>query len=382
MESSNYLFMNISILYRCGQKYYDKKLSEHKIGASQLLFLILIYENEGISMQNLAIKGCFDKGTITKSIQKLEEQGFVNSVASEEDKRVRCLYTTAKAKAIITDIYMIRRGWWERLTCDMSIEEEEQFEASLEKLCENARRFDEMNKDEARIKLFGLQKLTLLDYPQKMASTVFTGGCNFRCPFCHNADLVFLPENTAEIRQEDILSFLKKRAKVLEGVCISGGEPLLHKGLEAFLRKIKELGYKIKLDTNGSNPTKLKHLVDEKLIDFVAMDIKNAPMRYGETIGLENFDIAPIEESVRYLKGNPIPYEFRTTIVKEFHTKEDMIAIGEWLQGASAYYLQNYEDSERVIQKGLHAWDIDTLHEYLGIAKQYIANTQLRGIES
>lgn len=381
MESSNYLFMNISILYRCGQKYYDKKLAEHKIGAGQLLFLILIYENEGISMQNLAVKGCFDKGTITKSVQKLEEQGFVKIMAGNEDKRVRCLYTTEKAKEIIMDIYMIRRGWWERLTSDMSSDEETQFEASLEKLCEKARDFDiEDEEDLNSIKLFGLQKLTLLDYPGKMASTVFTGGCNFRCPFCHNSDLVFLPENTAEIRKDDIMQFLKKRSKILEGVCITGGEPLLHSGLEAFLRRIKELGYKVKLDTNGSNPVKLKHLIDEKLVDFVAMDIKNAPKRYAETIGLSTFDIAPIEESIRYLMEDPIPYEFRTTIVKEYHTLNDMEAIGQWLKGARAYYLQNFEDSERVIQSGLHAVEKDQLKEYASIIQKYISNTQIRGI--
>lgn len=380
MESSNYLFMNISILYRCGQKYYDKKLSEHKIGASQLLFLILIYENEGISMQNLAVKGSFDKGTITKSIARLEEQGFVKSKANADDKRMRCLFTTTKAKEIITEIYMIRRGWWERLTSGLGAQEEAQFKASLAKLCDRAKDLEEEEEDVHNIKLFGLQKLTLLDYPGEMASTIFTGGCNFRCPFCHNSDLVFLPENTAEIKKADILHFLTKRANVLKGVCVSGGEPLLHDGLEAFLRQVKQLGYKIKLDTNGSNPEKLKHLVDEKLIDCVAMDIKNAPKHYAQTVGLANMDMAPIEESVRYLLTNPIPYEFRTTIVKEFHTKEDMRSIGKWLSGAQHYYLQNFQDSAHVIQPGLHACTKEELQAFLTIVKAYIPDSQIRGM--
>lgn len=380
MEHNNYLFLNISLLYRCGQKYYDKKLADYQIGAGQLSFLILIYENEGISMQQLAKKGCFDKGTITKSVQKLEELGYVHSNASKDDKRVRCLHTTQKAEEIITDIYMIRQEWWKRLTMDMDTNEASQFETSLSKLCEKARNYDEQDVDENDIKIFGLQKLTLLDYPGTMASTIFTGGCNFRCPFCHNSDLVFLPENTVEIQKQDILSFLRKRSTILEGVCISGGEPLLHDGLEALLRQIKELGYRVKLDTNGSHPAKLKHLVDESLVDFVAMDIKNSPKQYAKTIGLTTYDLSPIEESVRYLKEDHVPYEFRTTIVKEFHTKESIEDIGHWLSGDSSFYLQNFEDSEHVIQENLHSVEKDTLLQYLEVMKKYIPNTHTRGI--
>ena len=261
MESNNYLLMNISILYRCGQKYYDKQLSDYDINAGQLPFLILIYENEGISMQELAVRGCFDKGTITKSIGKLEDAGYVRSCASTTDKRVRLLYTTDRTKDIISKIYLIRREWWERLTRDMSASECANTEALLDALTEKAKQYDAM-EDEKEIKLFGLQKLTLLDYPQKMASTIFTGGCNMRCPFCQNADLVFLNENTSQIPTKDIIAFLKKRRSVLEGVCITGGEPLLNDTLESFLRTIKELGYQIKLDTNGSYPKRLKELVD------------------------------------------------------------------------------------------------------------------------
>lgn len=380
MDSNNYLFLNVSLLYRCGQKYYDKKLADHKIGAGQLSFLILIYENEGISMQSLAVKGCFDKGTITKSVQKLEELGFVHSVASKEDKRVRCLFTTQKAEEIITDIYMIRRGWWEHLTTSLSTQESKQFEETLEKLCDQARKYEDKDIDEHGIKLFGLQKLTLLDYPGTMACTVFTGGCNFRCPFCHNGDLVFLPENTPQIKQQDMESFLKKRSSILEGVCITGGEPLLNDGLEDFLRLIKTYGYKIKLDTNGSNPDKLKHLVEENLIDFVAMDIKNAPSHYAQTIGLTTYDITPIEQSIAYLKSKAVPYEFRTTIVKEFHDQKTMQELAQWIAGDSSYYLQNFEDSERVIQKGLHSVSEAVMQEFLTIAKKYVPNSHSRGL--
>lgn len=371
--------MDISILYRCGQKYYDKKLAEQKIGAGQLLFLILIYENEGISMQNLAAKGCFDKGTITKGVKKLEDLAFVRSEISKNDKRVRNLFTTDKAKEIISNVYMIRRGWWEHLTSTLGKQEEAAFADMLEKLCDNARKLDESDEDET-IKIFGLQKLTLLDYPGKMASTVFTGGCNFRCPFCQNRDLVFLPENSAQLNDQEIFAFLEKRSHLLEGICISGGEPLLHPGLESFLKRIKKLGYQIKLDTNGCFPEKLMHLVNEQLIDHVAMDIKNTKKRYAETIGVTNFDISNIEKSVQYLLSNPVSYEFRTTVVKEFHNENDIEQIAKWIQGAQAYYLQKFVDSENVIMQGLHACDDTVMQQLLAIGKRYISNTQLRGL--
>lgn len=378
MDNSSFLLLNTSILYRSMQKYYDKRLSEYEIGAGQLLFLIMIYENEGIAMQQLAQMGSFDKGTITKGIAKLEELGYVQSKPSSEDKRVRLLYTCDKTKDIITDVYLLRREWWETITQDLTMEEIEVFERLQDKLAGHAREF--VVEEEPRVRIFGLQKLTLLDYPGRLASTVFTGGCNFRCPFCHNRDLVFLPENMTEIKEEDIMAFLTKRKGVLEGVCVSGGEPLLQGNIEEFLAQIKQLGYAIKLDTNGSNPKKLKQLVEAGLIDSVAMDIKNSPKRYGETIGLHSFDLTAIEESVCYLKENHIPYEFRTTIVKELHSLADIKAIGEWLKGGSVIYLQEFQNSERVIQDGLHACDGETMELYRSTLEAYLP-AYVRGME-
>lgn len=379
MESSNYLLMNNSILYRCAQKYYDKQLDDYQIGAGQILFLILIYEHEGITMQGLAQKGAFDKGTITKGIQKLEELGYVKSIPGKDDKRIRCLYTTEACKDIISELYMIRREWWERLTRNLSQEEISQFEDIQAKITKNAMQYD-VEEDDSALKIFGMQKLTLLDYPGKMAATIFTGGCNFRCPFCHNGDLVFLPENTAEMDVEEVLTFLKKRVSILDGVCISGGEPLLQDQLKPFLRRIKKLGYDIKLDTNGTSPQKLKALVDEGLVDYVAMDIKNSKQHYAATSGLQSMDLSRIEESVEFLKQGRVPYEFRTTIVKEFHTLEDIKDMGAWLIGAQTCYLQNFEDGDCVIQKGLHAVEKETLEAFATQLKAYVPNTMIRGI--
>lgn len=379
MQKDNYLYLNTSILYRCAQKFYDRKLVSYEVNAAQVLFLILIYEEEGINMQQLAQRGCFDKGTITKGIAKLEEQGYVISTPSPNDKRVRLLYTSDKTKNIIRDIYLLRQQWWEYVSSELSSEEISQFENTLAKLSNKAKSY-ELEESQPAIKLFGIQKLTLLDYPQKMASTIFTGGCNFRCPFCQNADLVFLPENMAEIKAEDILTFLKKRKGILDGVCISGGEPLLNAHLEDFLMDIKALGYAIKLDTNGSQPQRLRELVEKQLIDYVAMDVKNSKARYGETTGIWDLDLTPIEESIAYLKTNVIPYEFRTTIVSEFHTLKDIEEMSEWLSQANAWYLQKFEDSEHVIQPGLHACSKEEMQAMLEIAVTKVCNTHLRGI--
>ena len=236
--------------------------------------------------------------------------------------------------------------------------------------------------------ILGLNKTTLLDYPEHVAATIFTGGCNLRCPFCHNRDLVFARESIdagiiTPYSEDEILSFLKKRRGILTGVCITGGEPTLHQDLPLFLSRIKELGMLVKLDTNGFRPDVLHHLLDEKLIDYCAIDIKNSPAYYADTVGLSSIDLGPLQESIDCLLSlsGSFPYEFRTTIVKELHSEEDMYAIREWIAGADQYFLQSYTDSDQVISSGYHAHDTDTLQHFASICRQTIPNVQLRGID-
>ena len=227
----------------------------------------------------------------------------------------------------------------------------------------------------------GLQKLTLLDYPGKVACTIFFAGCNFRCPFCHNASLVTHIDPEENIPREEVLAFLRKRAGILDGVCITGGEPLLAPDLEAFIRAIKALGYEVKLDTNGSNAEKLKHLVKAGIIDYVAMDIKNSPEKYGLTIGIEGNEMSNVMQSAAFLMEGHVPYEFRTTVVREFHKREDFEAIGQWLEGADRYYLQSFVDSGDLIQPGLRGYTKEIMEQALGIVRQYIPAADLRGME-
>lgn len=227
----------------------------------------------------------------------------------------------------------------------------------------------------------GLQKLTLLDYPGYVACTVFLSGCNFRCPFCHNASLVTHVDSGQDIPEEEVMAFLKKRSGMLDGICITGGEPLLAHDLEPFIRNAKKLGYKIKLDTNGSSPQRLKRLVETGLIDYVAMDIKNTPEKYGATIGIEGFDTVKIRESVEYLLSGPVKYEFRTTVVREFHKREDFEKIGQWISGADRYYLQSFADSGDLIQNGLHGYIPDIMKQALDIIRKYVPSAELRGVD-
>lgn len=230
------------------------------------------------------------------------------------------------------------------------------------------------------MRIQGLQKLTLLDFPGKVACTVFTAGCNFRCPFCHNASLVVNIPQEAEIIEEGFFDFLKKRQGVMDGVCVSGGEPLLQPGIEDFIQRIKEMGYAVKLDTNGSFPEKLQVLVEKGLIDYVAMDIKNSRESYSITSGVEPLDIEAIEKSVSYLKEGHIPYEFRTTVVKNFHTEEEFERIGEWLLGAKQYFLQNFVDSGDLINKRVQGCSEEDMKEFLKVVQKYVPGAKLRGM--
>lgn len=225
----------------------------------------------------------------------------------------------------------------------------------------------------------GLQKLTLLDFPGIMACTVFTGGCNFRCPFCHNASLVTRIDDET-VTEEEFFHLLDKRTSILQGVCITGGEPTLQPDLYEFIGKIRAKGYKVKLDTNGYRPDVLKKLVSDGMVDYVAMDIKNSKERYGETVGIKDFHITPILESVEFLKKGNVDFEFRTTVVRELHSAQDIVAIGEWLEGAKKYFLQGYIDSGDCIENGFTAYEKAEMERLLSLITPYIPTASLRGI--
>lgn len=230
------------------------------------------------------------------------------------------------------------------------------------------------------MKICGLQKTTLLDFPGHVAATVFTGGCNFHCPFCHNSELLG-NYVTPSFTEEQFFAFLKKRRGILEGVAITGGEPTLQPDLEIFIRNIRKMGFRIKLDTNGYRPEVLKRLCQEGLVDYVAMDIKTCRERYSEVAGIPSIQIGKIEKSVDYLKLNTVPYEFRTTVVRELHSADDFSKIGPWLSGSSRYFLQNYMDSGNVLHPVFTSCSKEELTDFMEIVKPYVEFTALRGID-
>ena len=233
------------------------------------------------------------------------------------------------------------------------------------------------------MRISGLQKMTLLDYPGLVACTVFTGGCNFRCPFCHNASLV-LPEamQPSDLTMDEVLAFLKKRQGLLDGVAITGGEPLLHADMADFLREVKALGYRVKLDSNGTFPDRLISLVEEGLVDRVAMDIKNDPALYAKTAGLETMDMAAVTKSKDYLLSGAVEYESRTTVVRGLHTRDSLIAAARWIEGAQAYFLQQFKDSgELIAPEGLGAFTDEEMHALAEAVRPIIPSVQTRGVE-
>ena len=225
----------------------------------------------------------------------------------------------------------------------------------------------------------GVQKITLLDYPGHVACTVFLKGCNFSCPFCYNSSLIDSSQATNQVLEDDFFTFLNSRKGKLDGVAITGGEPLLQKDIIDFIKKIKELGFKVKLDTNGSFPDKLSYLIDNNLVDYVAMDIKNTLEKYYMTACFN--DLSSIKSSINILLNSNIEYEFRTTVVNELHNVEDFHSIGLLISGAKNYYLQSFQSKDSVLNKSLTEMNKDNLLKCLQIVKQYIPNAKLRGID-
>ena len=223
----------------------------------------------------------------------------------------------------------------------------------------------------------GLQKMSLLDYPGKVACTVFLGGCNFRCPFCHNGELVLVPA-PAELDSGELLTFLEKRRKLLDGVCVTGGEPLLRPDLPELLKAIKALGYPVKLDTNGTNPDMLEALAQEGLLDYAAMDIKNSPDRYAETCGGVDL-LGPVKRSAALLMAGAVDYEFRTTVCAPLHTPEEMAGIGRWLKGAKRYFLQPFVDSGELVGSGMKPLTKEEIEALRDSVLPDIPSTQIRG---
>ena len=237
------------------------------------------------------------------------------------------------------------------------------------------------------MRICGLQKLSMVDYPGKLAATVFTGGCDLRCPFCHNALLVTRLTESPVLTEDEVLEFLKKRQGLLDGVVLSGGEPLLQPGAADFLAMVRQMGFAVKLDTNGFHPQALVEILERGLVDYVAMDIKNRREKYGDTCGIPGLDPAPVEESLRLLIGSGVDFELRTTLVRNFHTPEDLAAMGRWVAGffpegtTPRYFLQKFVDSGNLISAGCGGFDDREMAAMAEKIRPFLPRVELRGVE-
>lgn len=231
------------------------------------------------------------------------------------------------------------------------------------------------------MQIHGFNKTTLLDYPKHIASTIFLGNCNFRCPFCHNKGLVLCPNTQPVISSDLVFDYLEKRKNIIEGVCITGGEPTLTPDLFDFISQIKKLGYLVKLDTNGYRPDVIKELLSSNMLDYIAMDIKSSPKNYHLLTGLNQIDINKINESIHIIMNSNIDYEFRTTLIKELHTIDDLKDIGKWIGGSTSYYLQPYRENEEVINPIFTSFEMEELVVFQKELEKNIKNVQIRGID-
>ncbi len=377
MSDQGNFVLNLSVLYRNTQKYFDRVLIPYEIGSGQLTFLLFINENEGITMQELTRISEVDKGTTTKSVQRLIDQGYVQALTDEKDRRVKRLYTTEKAAGIMNDIYDFRNSLRMMMARGMDFAA---FEAMLSQAADNAR--SGMSQDPRSILKIGrFQKFSVQRWPGLTACGIDFSGCNFKCPYCRERNLVFIPEGTEFEDPDEIMAYLMKRKGLIDAVCLSGGEPLMQEGLEDLLVQIRSTGYQIRLETNGSAPDKLRSLIEKKLVDYVAMDIKNTPEKYAETAGVNKdvLNFGAIRESVQILKEGNVPYEFVTPVVRELHTEEDILTIAKLIAPAQKYILQVYEETDNPIQTGFHAYSETEMEELLQKVRKIIPETAVRG---
>ncbi len=377
MADNHNFLLNLSVLYRNVQKYFDHVLAPYEIGSGQVIILMVINENTGITMQEVSSLCEIDKGTCTKSVNRLIEQEYVQVRQDEKDRRIKRLYTTDKAEDIINHLYEYRNACRTRLAYDNDFS---MFETLLENICDNSRNRLNSEEEISSIRIGGFTPLTLNGYPGHISACVHTAGCPWKCPFCNQRSLVYIPEDAQYVDPDEVLGYLKKRKGILDGVVITGGEPLMQKDLKPFLKKIHRYGYQIRLETSGCRPQLLMEYCEAGLIDQVSMDIKNRPEKYGETAGMDahTFSLSGVQESIRYLKSSSIPSEFTTTVVKEFHTIEDLIAIAEWIGPVDHYVLQTFETSGDLVNPYLQGYTEKEMEEMLEEVRKIIPSATLR----
>lgn len=368
MADSENFMIHLSVLYRNTQKFFDRAMEEYGIGWGQLLFLFFINENEGCTMQEVTRISEVDKGTTTKAISKLSEEGYVEVRQDTEDKRIRRVYTTEKAVSIMNTLYTLRSEYRNQVFRGM---EDTDFESEMQQICERSR---SLSSDHSSLRIARIQKFSLKAYPGKTACVVYLAGCNLKCPYCYEKDLVFVPENMQYVPEEEVLSYLEERKNELEGVVLTGGEPCLQESLLPFLRKIKEMGYSLRLETNGCYTQVLKQCIQEELVDQYVMDYKAGKRKMSFLTGIGSNSV---QESLQLLKDSGVDYEVVTTLIREIHTHAEMEKMARELVDVKHYVLRNYEDRESVISRIYHPLSEKEMKDRWNTVRRYIPDVRI-----
>ncbi|MGN1406574.1 MAG: 4Fe-4S cluster-binding domain-containing protein [Erysipelotrichaceae bacterium] len=372
----NYLDLLSAALFRCNQKYYDKVLSAYGLSYSGLIFLISIYEDEGLMLNKLAQDGGFDKGSITKAIYKLEENGFVHIADSKKDKRAKELYTTQKTRDLMPSLYQIRQEYLNYLAEDIDINDFDKYQEVLSHILDKAKEYSSTTIDINNLQICDFKPLSFNDYDDLSCSVIYTGGCNFRCGHCTNKNLVFLSSTQKYKSVKEIIDYLSKRSGMLQGVCIRGGEPLLHEGIFQLLKEIKALGLNVKLSTNGSLFEKIKQAVDLELIDKLEINIMGSRDIYAACIGLDEFDFSGLNRTIDYLKKDVIDYEFSLLLRSSDIDYDDL---GSWLKGIKKLNLIRLRETDSCIDTSIQMLKEDEINNIKVILDKYIDNVVIGG---
>lgn len=376
MKKSEDLLMDISILYRSTQKYYDRKLEPYHITYAQLPILLFIFEEEGITMQKIVEKGSYDKGTVTKNVKKLESLHYVEIIASKEDKRVKHLYTTYQAKQIIAKIYKIRNDWWNHIIQDIDKNQLRSFEQMYGSMCLKANEYANLDLDELRF--YEWRKCSLNAYPGQISTVLKVGGCNLRCPGCCKKHLVFLKDEQQTIGIEDVKMYLEQNRSNIQAVSIEGGEIGLHPNLAIFFQWLKEKGFLIKINTNGMYPQLLEYWISNGWIDFIELDLKGTVKDYPKVSGIHDLDTHPILQTLALLAEKGIDHRFTTTLIKDFHDEEKLIEIAKHLGVKARWIWYPYHENEESIQKGLQGFSIEEMQLLKEKVEPYVGTIEIK----
>lgn len=348
MHDNNDLLMDISILYRNTQKYFDRALEPFKLTYGQLPVLLFIYEHEGTTMQNIVENGQYDKGTVTKNVQKLENLGYIKIEPSKQDKRQKLLYPTKKSASVIAKIYQIRQDWWMNTIEGIDTAEILIFEEIYQKLSMNITKSADLDLSEVRF--YSLQTMTLNTYPGKLCAVLSVGGCNLKCPNCTQKALVYLKENRSFLPQNKITHFLEERKDFLQAISFHGGEITLHPELLPFFHYAKSFGYLIQIETNGTNPGMLEEWIAQEAVDRIILHIKTSKGNYAKAVGIDGFDLESIQKSLELLKKNRVDYQIQTDLLDGIDERS-LIETAKWIKGSKLWVWQVGTQEEKDVDR-------------------------------